>query len=54
MLAWMGHRVIGHRPGGAHPAIAVLIGGAIALVLYVIPVVGLLAYKLLGFFPRPK
>jgi uncharacterized RDD family membrane protein YckC len=50
MLAWMGHRVIGHRPGGSHPAIAVLIGGAIALVLYVIPVVGLLAYKLLGFF----
>ena len=50
MLAWMGHRVMGHRPGGAHPALAVLIGGVIALVLYVIPVVGLLAYKLLGFF----
>jgi uncharacterized RDD family membrane protein YckC len=50
ILAWMGHRVIGHRPGGSHPALAVLIGGAIALVLYVIPVVGLLAYKLLGFF----
>lgn len=50
MLAWIGHRVIGHRPGGGHPALAVLIGGAIALVLYVIPVVGLLTYKLLGFF----
>jgi len=50
MLAWMGHRVMGHRPGGAHPALAVLIGGVIALVLYVIPVVGLLTYKLLGFF----
>jgi len=50
MLAWMGHRVMGHRPAGTHPALAVLIGGVIALVLYVIPVVGLLAYKLLGFF----
>jgi uncharacterized RDD family membrane protein YckC len=50
MLAWIGHRIIGHRPEGSHPAVAVLIGGAIALILYVIPVVGLLAYKLLGFF----
>jgi uncharacterized RDD family membrane protein YckC len=50
VLAWMGHRVIGHRPQGTHPALAVLVGGAIALVLYVIPVVGLVAYKLLGFF----
>jgi uncharacterized RDD family membrane protein YckC len=50
VLAWMGHRVIGHRPEGSHPALAVLIGGAIALVLYVIPVVGLVVYKLLGFF----
>jgi uncharacterized RDD family membrane protein YckC len=51
MLAWMGHRIVGHRAGSAgHPAVAVLIGGAIALVLYCIPVVGLLIYKLLGFF----
>ncbi len=50
ILAWIGHRIIGHRPGGSHPALAVLIGGAIAMLLYVIPVVGLLAYKLLGFF----
>jgi uncharacterized RDD family membrane protein YckC len=50
ILAWMGQRIIGHRPGDTHPALAVLIGGAIALLLYVIPVVGLLAYKLLGFF----
>jgi uncharacterized RDD family membrane protein YckC len=51
ILAWMGHRIVGHRTGAAiHPAVAVLIGGAIALLLYVIPVVGLLAYKLLGFF----
>jgi len=51
ILAWMGHRIVGRRVGPAsHPAVAVLIGGAIALLLYCIPVVGLLTYKLLGFF----
>jgi len=51
ILAWMGHRVVGNRSGSSgHPAVVVLIGGAIALLLYVIPVVGFLAYKLLGFF----
>jgi uncharacterized RDD family membrane protein YckC/cytoskeletal protein CcmA (bactofilin family) len=51
VLAWLGSRISGRRPGPAgHPAIAVLIGGAIALVLYVVPVVGFLVYKLLGFF----
>ncbi|HEX3913183.1 MAG TPA: RDD family protein [Steroidobacteraceae bacterium] len=51
MLAWLGGRISGRRPGvTGHPAIAVLIGGAVALVLYVIPVVGFLVYKLLGFF----
>jgi len=51
MLAWLGGRVSGRRPGVAnHPAVAVLIGGALVLVLYVVPVVGFLVYKLLGFF----
>jgi uncharacterized RDD family membrane protein YckC/cytoskeletal protein CcmA (bactofilin family) len=51
MLAWLGGRISGRRPGPAgHPAVAVLIGGAVVLVLYVIPVVGFLVYKLLGFF----
>jgi uncharacterized RDD family membrane protein YckC len=51
MLAWLGGRVLGRRPGPAnHPAVAVLIGGAVVLVLYVVPVVGFLVYKLLGFF----
>jgi uncharacterized RDD family membrane protein YckC len=51
MLAWLGGRVSGRRPGVAgHPAIAILIGGALVLVLYVVPVVGFLVYKLLGFF----
>jgi uncharacterized RDD family membrane protein YckC len=51
MLAWVGGRVAGRSTGpAAHPALAVLIGGAIVLVLYCIPVLGFLVYKLLGFF----
>jgi uncharacterized RDD family membrane protein YckC len=56
MLAWLGGRISGRRTGPAglpargHPAVAVLIGGAIVLVLYVVPIVGFLVYKLLGFF----
>jgi uncharacterized RDD family membrane protein YckC len=51
VLAWLGGRISGRRPGPAgHPAVAVLIGGAVALVLYVVPVAGFLVYKLLGFF----
>ena len=57
MLAWIGGRITGRRPGaaglparGGHPAVAVLIGGAVVLVLYVVPILGFLVYKLLGFF----
>ena len=51
MLAWLGGRISGRRPGAAgHPAVAVLIGGAAVLILYVVPIVGFLVYKLLGFF----
>ncbi len=51
MLAWLGGRVTGRRPGPAgHPAVAILIGGALVLLLYVVPVLGFLVYKLLGFF----
>jgi uncharacterized RDD family membrane protein YckC len=51
MLAWVGARITTKQPGTAvHPAIAVLIGGAIVLLLYVVPVLGFLVYKLLGFF----
>jgi uncharacterized RDD family membrane protein YckC len=50
-LAWIGHRVTSGRPGpSTHPAVAVLIGGVIAMLLYLIPVIGFLTYKLLGFF----
>ena len=51
MLAWLGGRIAG-RPGvGAigHPAVAVLIGGVLVLILYVVPVLGFLVYKVLGF-----
>jgi uncharacterized RDD family membrane protein YckC len=51
VLAWLGGRVSGRRPGPTgHPAVAILIGGALVLVLYIVPVVGFLVYKLLGFF----
>ncbi len=56
MLAWLGGRIMGRRAGPAglpsrgHPAVAVLIGGAVVLVLYVVPIAGFLIYKLLGFF----
>jgi uncharacterized RDD family membrane protein YckC len=50
MLAWIGRRCLkkGGSPAQSHPAVAVLVGGLIVLVLYVIPVLGLLVYKVLG------
>jgi uncharacterized RDD family membrane protein YckC len=56
ILAWLGGRVLrlraGASPGAAgvpHPALAVLIGGLIALALYLVPFFGFVLYKLLGF-----
>lgn len=51
MLAWLGGRITGKSGAGGvhHPAIAVLIGGLVVLILYVVPVLGFLVYKLLGF-----
>jgi uncharacterized RDD family membrane protein YckC len=50
MLAWVGRRVTGRHDAGplSHPVVAVLIGGALVLVLYLVPVLGFLVYKLLG------
>jgi uncharacterized RDD family membrane protein YckC len=51
MLAWIGRRIT-RGSGGApwnHPATSVLIGGLIVTLLYAVPVLGLLTYKLLGF-----
>ena len=50
MLAVIGRRITGSRPTGAlaHPAIAVLAGGVIVTLLYMVPVLGFIVYKLLG------
>jgi uncharacterized RDD family membrane protein YckC len=50
LLAWIGSRVLARPQSGAlsHPAVAVLIGGAIVLILYVVPVLGIIVYKILG------
>ncbi len=50
MLAWLGRRITGGQGQGSvsHPAVAVLIGGLLVLVLYLVPVIGFLVYKLLG------
>jgi uncharacterized RDD family membrane protein YckC len=50
MLAWVGRRIAGRHDAGplSHPAVTVLIGGALVLVLYLVPVLGFLVYKLLG------
>ena len=51
MLAWLGRRITKLFGDGplAHPVFAVLIGGAIVLGLYTVPILGFVVYKLLGF-----
>jgi uncharacterized RDD family membrane protein YckC len=54
MLAWIGRRLI-HAFGRREPVpavAAVLLGGAIVLLLYTVPVVGFITYKLLGILGR--
>ncbi len=48
-LAWIGRRVLLAREGAPEPrpVLAVLIGGIIALLLYVVPVLGFITYKAL-------
>jgi uncharacterized RDD family membrane protein YckC len=49
MLAWIGGRITGPAaPRYGHPAFAVMVGGAVVLVLYVVPVLGFMTYNLLG------
>jgi uncharacterized RDD family membrane protein YckC len=49
MLAWIGGRITGPAaPNFGHPAFAVLVGGAVVLALYVVPILGFLVYNLLG------
>jgi hypothetical protein len=51
MLAWLGRRITRLAGPGplAHPAFAVLIGGAIVLLLYTVPVFGFLLFKVLSW-----
>jgi uncharacterized RDD family membrane protein YckC len=51
MLAWIGGRITGKPASGAfsHPAAAVLVGGVVITACYLVPVLGFLVYKLLGF-----
>jgi len=51
LLEWLGWRCIGGRAAAGplrQPALAVLIGGAVVLLLYVVPVLGFVTYNLLG------
>jgi uncharacterized RDD family membrane protein YckC len=50
LLAWLGRRLTQFFGDGPlnHPAVAVLVGGVLVLVLYATPVVGILTYKLIG------
>jgi uncharacterized RDD family membrane protein YckC len=50
MLAWAGRRISRFLGDGtpAHPAVGVLIGGVIMMLIYTIPIVGFVSYKLLG------
>jgi uncharacterized RDD family membrane protein YckC len=48
ILAWLGRCITGRHARSSNPAMAVLIGGVIVLLLYLIPVAGFIIYKLLG------
>lgn len=50
ILAWIGRRLIGkpENQSLSHPVLAVLVGGALVLLLYVVPVLSFIVYKVLG------
>jgi uncharacterized RDD family membrane protein YckC len=52
ILYWLGTRVMGQRAAasGVPAMVPVFVGGLIAMLLYVVPVLGFLIFKLLGFF----
>ncbi|MGC8518095.1 MAG: RDD family protein [Steroidobacteraceae bacterium] len=48
-LGWLGGRILrGVRSGSVHPVLYVLLGGVIALALYMVPVLGFIVYALIG------
>ena len=50
VLGWIGNRCFGIRPGHAapHPALAVILGGIIVMIAYLIPILGFVVFILLG------
>jgi uncharacterized RDD family membrane protein YckC len=49
VLAWIGQRILPSRSAHpVHPALGVLVGGIVMLVLYSIPVLGFIAFNVLG------
>ena len=50
MLAWLGRRILtgSGRGPASHPTLAVLVGGLLLLVLYVIPIVGFMVFAALS------
>jgi uncharacterized RDD family membrane protein YckC len=50
VLGWVGGRCFGLRAGHAapHPALSVLVGGLLVMLVYLVPVVGLVVFILLG------
>ncbi len=48
-LGWLGGRILrGARTGITHPVLYVLLGGIVALALYMVPVLGFIVYALIG------
>ena len=50
VLGWIGGRCLGLRPGqpAVHPALAVLLGGIVVMLAYLVPVLGFVLYILLS------
>jgi uncharacterized RDD family membrane protein YckC len=50
VLGWIGTRCFGMRPGHSapHPALAVIVGGLIVMLLYLLPIIGFVVYIVLG------
>lgn len=51
LLAWIGQRLLGQRtPGRSHVplAVCVLVGGVLVMLLYLVPVLGLVLFEILG------
>ena len=52
LLAWIGTRLVkatGANGTWSHPAVTVLIGGALVTLLYTVPVIGMILFQLIGF-----